>query len=39
VAGVTLRQQAVKDAPRVAGTGTLSLFRWSELPEFRDTYP
>jgi hypothetical protein len=33
-----LSQRTVEDAARVAGIGTRTLFRWLELPEFREAY-
>ena len=31
-------QRTVEDAARVAGAGAQTLFRWLELPEFREAY-
>ena len=33
-----LSQRTVEDAARVAGVGTRTLFRWLEVPEFREAY-
>jgi transposase-like protein len=33
-----LSQRTVEDAARVAGVGARTLFRWLELPEFRQGY-
>ena len=33
-----LSQRTVEDAARVAGIGARTLFRWLELPEFREAY-
>jgi hypothetical protein len=33
-----LSQRTIEDAARVAGVGTRTLFRWLEVPEFREAY-
>src|SRR5262245_15486955 len=33
-----LSQRTVEDAARAAGIGTRTLFRWLEIPEFREAY-
>jgi hypothetical protein len=33
-----LSQRSVEDAARLAGVGTRTLFRWLEMPDFRDAY-